>query len=63
MQHINNPAHDIRELDPTLDDAVADTIMRGLAIRPDERWRTARKMAEEFRTAAVRLGLPAGDLS
>ncbi len=63
MQHINNPAHDIRELDPTLDDAVADTIMRGLEINPDQRWRTARKMAEEFRTAAIRLGLPAGDLS
>lgn len=56
MQHINRPPTDIRELVPDIDDEVADTIMKGLAARPDERWQKAEQMSKRFRAARERLG-------
>lgn len=56
MQHINKPPRDIRELVPSLDEQVAKAIMKGLEPDPDRRWRSARKMADEFREAGERLG-------
>jgi eukaryotic-like serine/threonine-protein kinase len=56
MQHINKPPRDIRQWVPELDDQVAVAIMRGLEPDPDRRWRSARKMADELRAAAERLG-------
>ncbi|MCA9000090.1 MAG: serine/threonine protein kinase [Planctomycetaceae bacterium] len=55
LQHVNNPPKDIRIYAPDLDRQVAETIMKGLERDPDQRWRTARKMANELRDAAVRL--------
>ncbi len=57
MQHINKPPRDIRELVPDLDEQVAAAIMKGLEPDPDRRWRSARKMADEFRAAGERLGM------
>jgi serine/threonine protein kinase len=57
MQHINVPPKDIRTFCTDLDDQVADAIMHGLAMDPDRRWSSAKKMADEFRAAGRRLGV------
>lgn len=57
MQHINIPPKDIRTFCPDLDDQVAEAIMQGLAMDPDRRWSSAKKMADELRTAGRRLGV------
>ena len=49
MQHLNSPPVDIREVDPTIDDGIADVIMRGIAVDRSERWQSAREMAGAFR--------------
>src|SRR5690606_36467243 len=41
LQHINSPPDAIREHAPGIDDQVASTIMRGLAVNPADRWPTA----------------------
>lgn len=56
MQHINNPAIDIRELVKNIDDQVAETIMKGLEASPGNRWRGMGDMLKEFREAEARLG-------
>ncbi|MDB5336945.1 MAG: prkC 3 [Planctomycetaceae bacterium] len=56
MQHINNPAIDIRELVKNIDDQVAETIMKGLEASPSNRWRGMGDMLKEFREAEARLG-------
>lgn len=55
VQHINTPPTDIRELVPDIDDQVAETIMKGLALKPDDRWSTAEEMVQQFRQAQQRL--------
>jgi eukaryotic-like serine/threonine-protein kinase len=56
MNHINNPPDDLRRVAKGIDAEVAETIMRGLAVRPDERWQTIGEMLESFRAAQRRLG-------
>lgn len=55
MQHINNPATDIREVVKNIDDQVADTIMKGLEASPGNRWSRISDMLKEFREAEARL--------
>jgi eukaryotic-like serine/threonine-protein kinase len=57
VQHINNPPDPIRNHAPELDPEIAETIMKGLAREPDERWKSAREMTQRFRAAAQRLNL------
>lgn len=58
LQHINSPPDDIREHAPGIDDQVAGTIMRGLAVNPADRWPTAARMVEQFVAAQRRLENP-----
>lgn len=55
MQHINQPPVPLLELVPNADRQVAETIMKGLAMDPDDRWQTVSDMVTEFRAAEVRL--------
>lgn len=55
VQHMNKPPHDIREFVPEIDEQVAETIMKGLARNPNDRWRTAQRMVNEFVEAYERL--------
>lgn len=55
LQHVNNPPKDIRTLMPDLDEQVAAAIMKGLERDPDQRWRTVRRMVNEFIEAEERL--------
>lgn len=48
VQHINQPATDIRTLVPDIDETVAETIMKGLQTRPDDRWQRVEQMIEQF---------------
>jgi serine/threonine protein kinase len=57
LQHINQPANDIHEFIPDLDEQVAKTIMRGLETDPRDRWKKVSEMVTEFRAAAKRLGV------
>ncbi len=54
MQHINQPPVDLQKTAKGIDPQVAETIMRGLAVRPDERWQTMGQMLEQFREAYER---------
>lgn len=56
IQHINNPPDSIEEHCPELDSQIAETIMKGLARDPQDRWSTIREMTNQFRKAAARLG-------
>ena len=51
LQHINQPPTDIRSIDPDVLDPIADTIMRGLQVRPDDRWSSIDDMVERFEEA------------
>ncbi|NOX55988.1 MAG: serine/threonine protein kinase [Planctomycetes bacterium] len=55
LRRINVPPRDIRELVPDIDDELADTIMRGLAPDPDQRWSSAGQMAARFQAVKARL--------
>ncbi|MEW4490095.1 serine/threonine-protein kinase [Thalassoglobus sp. JC818] len=55
LQHVNQPPKDILKLRPDLDEQIANTIMQGLERNPDDRWRTMRRMINEFRAAGERL--------
>ena len=48
LQHINQPPTDIRSIVPNILEPVADTIMRGLQVRPDDRWSSVNDMVERF---------------
>ena len=48
LQHINQPPIDIRLHEPNILDPVADTIMRGLEVRPEDRWSSVEDMLEQF---------------
>ena len=49
VQHINLPPKDLRKLVPDIDPVVAETIMRGLALQPSDRWQTMGQMLAPFR--------------
>ena len=49
VQHINLPPKDLRKLVPDIDPIVADTIMRGLALQPQDRWQTMGQMLSPLR--------------
>lgn len=55
LHHINQPPEDIRKFVPDLDEQIAQAVMTGLEKRPDDRWRTVRRMVNEFREAGERL--------
>lgn len=57
LQHVNKPPTDLRTLASDLDSQVCDAIMKGLSRSPDDRWRTAQRMVNEFRAAAERLAV------
>ncbi|MBS0203098.1 MAG: serine/threonine protein kinase [Planctomycetes bacterium] len=50
VQHINKPPDDLRVHVPEIDPRISDTIMKGLAIEPRDRWQTMGAMLETFRT-------------
>jgi serine/threonine protein kinase len=56
MQHINSPPLDLKKVSKGIDPEVAETIMKGLEVRPDDRWRTMGAMLEPLRAALLRQG-------
>ena len=57
LQHINNPPRDIRSVVPGIDEKVAETIMKGMALHPDDRWQTMDEMLVPLRDAQRRLSV------
>lgn len=55
MQRLNTSPRDIRELVPKLDDNLADIIMRGVEINPDDRWQKVGDMVNALGQARQRL--------
>ncbi|MDZ4686809.1 MAG: serine/threonine-protein kinase [Planctomycetaceae bacterium] len=53
-QHINAPPVDLAKVSKDIDPQVSTTIMKGLAVRPDDRWQTMTEMLEPFREAEQR---------
>ncbi|WP_373651915.1 serine/threonine protein kinase [Schlesneria sp. DSM 10557] len=51
VQHINLPPKELQKLVPSIDPLVAETIMKGLAARPNERWSTMGQMLKPLREA------------
>ena len=49
VQHINLPPKELRKLVPDIDPVVAKTIMRGLALQPQDRWPTMGQMLQPLR--------------
>jgi eukaryotic-like serine/threonine-protein kinase len=54
MQHINMPPTDLLKVAKDIDPQVAQTIMKGLEVRPDDRWQTISEMLEPLREAEQR---------
>lgn len=54
VQHINMPPLDIRDAAPGIDDVVAETIMKGLAVNPDDRWPTMTAMLQPLRATLAK---------
>lgn len=54
VQHINTPPDDLRVYAPEIDPRISETIMKGLAIEPRDRWQTMGTMLEPFK--AIRAG-------
>ncbi|MCA9080066.1 MAG: serine/threonine protein kinase [Planctomycetaceae bacterium] len=57
LQHVNKEPKDLRKLVPELDEQIGQAIMTGIERDPNRRWRTVRRMLNEFYEAAERLGL------
>lgn len=55
LQHINKAPLNIVELIPNIDRQIAETIMKGLAAVPDDRWSAVTDMVSQFREAEARL--------
>ncbi|MDB4614210.1 serine/threonine protein kinase [bacterium] len=55
VQHINKPPVQLKELVPSIDDQIAETIMKGLAIDPNDRWQSAAQMTKAFKEAEKRM--------
>jgi serine/threonine protein kinase len=54
MQHINTPPLDLRKAAPNIDEDIAETVMKGLAVNPDDRWPTMSAMLQPLRAALAR---------
>lgn len=54
VQHINLPPKNLRKLVPDIDPQVADAIMRGLAVQPNDRWSNIGYMLKPLREALTR---------
>lgn len=54
MQRVNQPPEDIRQFAPGIDEQVAETIMKGLAIQPNDRWSSMTKMLESLEEVHAR---------
>lgn len=52
MQHMNTPATDLRAYVPDIDPELSDAIMKGLELRPDDRWQTMAEMLRPLRQLA-----------
>lgn len=53
LQHINRSPADIRTLEPSVDDSIAEIIMKGLALYPNDRWRSMGEMLVALREACM----------
>lgn len=62
MQHINQPPLELLELVPNMDRQISETIMKGLAMDPGDRWQKVADMIKEFRAAEARLVTATKDL-
>ncbi|QDT97879.1 serine/threonine protein kinase [Gimesia aquarii] len=51
LQHINTPPESIQQLLPNLNPQVADAIMKGLELYPQDRWQTIEDMLKPLRAA------------
>ncbi len=51
LQHINSPPEHIQNLLPDLDPRIADAIMKGLELYPQDRWQTVNEMLEPLKAA------------
>ena len=51
LQHINTPPEDIQKLLPDLAPKVAEAIMKGLELYPQDRWQTMEEMLEQLKEA------------
>ena len=60
VQHINSPPDDLRAHCPELDPRVSDTIMKGLAIDPRDRWQNIGAMLEPIRAIRAANSKPRG---
>jgi len=58
LQHINKPPSDLKQVAKGIDPEVAEAIMKGLAIRPDDRWPSIGAMLQPLR--AVQAKQPKG---
>jgi serine/threonine protein kinase len=55
-QRMNSTPISILKVRPNMDRELAEVIMRGLAVQPDERWQSMSEMLRPLRLAAERLG-------
>ncbi len=58
VQHINSPPDDLREHCPEIDPRISDTIMKGLAIEPRDRWQSMGTMLQPFREIRAAVAKP-----
>ena len=54
LQHINTPPADLKKVAPHIDPTVADAIMRGLEVRPEDRWQTIGEMLQPLRAVLAK---------
>lgn len=55
VQHINKPPVQLKKLIPSVDGQIAETIMKGLAIQPEDRHLSASQMTKSFKEAEKRI--------
>lgn len=60
VQHINKPPDELRVHCPEIDPRISNTIMKGLAIEPRDRWQTMGAMLEPFREIRAAVQKPRG---
>jgi eukaryotic-like serine/threonine-protein kinase len=58
VQHINQPPDDLRDHCPEIDPRISETIMKGLAIEPRDRWQSMGAMLAPFREIRGAAGKP-----
>ena len=49
VQHINMPPENLQTYCPEIDPRISETIMKGLAVNPDDRWQSISAMTAPFR--------------